>query len=545
MPGHEQDLRLGNDPAIENQRIAGLKVGAATFRETPSAWDAQGNRFLAYLGEEGRRARSAPAVGQVRPDQRSRARGIKAERGQCPPNGLPGEEGDPGDEAGQKRPAMCSRCKSGQVWLARGRDDSSLRGGRRGGKGLPRPVPLATRTGHRVASRMPETEGTASADQRRIGGMVFAGLGAAMIAWSTLRPHPASHLFLAGSCCSISDVVLNILLFIPLGAGLVMLGLRPGMAVVTGALVSIVIEVAQYWWIAGRFASVADVAANVAGTILGVAMAVRWDLRARWWPKVAPVIALTVLLLWLLGGQVAQPAIPGPAPWGVERAAAVLDVGLQGFALPDGPVADLPALRARLAASDTVRFLATVVTGAAVPGRLPLVEIVVGEGTSPFLVLSEDGGTLLAYQRLGLDWVGLRGPWLALDEVLSPPAGDSVHILLEATRRDLRLAATRGGVQRQSSLTLSPDLYFSALFYRITDAAVWWNLVPAMASFVLLGLALANRPKLLVVASLVALFMSARTGGCAYPAWPVVLVTMLGAWAGWRAGRMLGLFSSG
>jgi hypothetical protein len=392
---------------------------------------------------------------------------------------------------------------------------------------------------------MPGTDPSTQSDARRIGGLVLSAFGVAVIAWATLRPHTAAHLFLAASCCSLSDVVLNTLLFVPLGAGLALLGLPPLAAVVTGALLSIGIEAAQYWWIAGRFASVADVAANLAGTILGVAMTVRWPRRARWWPKVAPVLALTVVLSWLLGGLVAQPAIPGPAPWQVERAAAVLDVGLQGFALPDGPVADLPALRARLAASDTVRFLATVVTGAAALGRLPLVEIVVGEGTSPFLVLSEEGGTLLAYQRLGLDWVGLRGPWLVLDDVLSPPAGDTLHILLEATRRDLRLAATRGGVQRQSGLTLSPDLYFSALFYRITDGAVWGSLIPAMASFVLLGLALANRPKLLVVASLVALFMSARTGGCAYPEWPVVLVTLLGACVGWRAGRVVGLFGGG
>ncbi len=66
-----------------------------------------------------------------------------------------------------------------------------------------------------------------------------------------------------------------------------------------------------------------------------------------------------------------------------------------------------------------------------------------------------------------------------------------------------------------------------------------------MVSFVLLGLALATSPKLLVVAASMALFLSANRAGCSYPEWPVVLVAILGAWAGWRAGRMLGLFSSG
>ena len=67
----------------------------------------------------------------------------------------------------------------------------------------------------------------------------------------------------------------------------------------------------------------------------------------------------------------------------------------------------------------------------------------------------------------------------------------------------------------------------------------------SIAVGVLLGLALANHPKLLVVASLVALFVSANRAGCSYPEWPVVLVARLGAWAGLRAGRTLGLFSSG
>ena len=70
-------------------------------------------------------------------------------------------------------------------------------------------------------------------------------------------------------------------------------------------------------------------------------------------------------------------------------------------------------------------------------------------------------------------------------------------------------------------------------------------MAPIIASFVLLGLALANRPKLLVVAASMALFLGANRAGCSYPEWPVVLVAMLGAWAGLRAGRTLGLFSSG
>ncbi len=97
----------------------------------------------------------------------------------------------------------------------------------------------------------------------------------------------------------------------------------------------------------------------------------------------------------------------------------------------------------------------------------------------------------------------------------------------------------------ESSLTLSPDLYLSALFNRATDGIVWWVLIPSFISFIVLGLALANRPSILAVAALMALFLSANRAGCAYPEWPVVLMAMFGAWIGARGGRSMGLFRRG
>lgn len=385
--------------------------------------------------------------------------------------------------------------------------------------------------------------------------MVLAGLGAAVIAWATLRPHAAAAAAATAACCSSYDLLLNILLFVPLGASLALLGLSPRAAVLSGALASLAIECAQFLWIAGRFASGFDVAANAAGTLLGVLVVREWDSRARWWPKLAIGIAPIIVLLWLLGGQVAQPAIPGPTPWRVERPASpigsgpplgrVLDASLQGFDLPDGPIRDLPALRARLSASDTVRFAALLVTGEAAPGFRRLIEVVVGEGTVPFLVLGEEDGKLLAYERLGLSWVGLRGPWLSVPGMLSGTAGDTVGIRLEATRREVRLVVARGGERRTSAQRLSPDLYLSALFNRATDGVLWWRLLPAGCSLLLLGLALAKRPKLLVACCGLALLLSSRAGGSAYPGWPVLMAATGGAWLGRWSAKALGLFGTG
>ncbi len=380
----------------------------------------------------------------------------------------------------------------------------------------------------------------------------MSAIALAAILWLTLRPNSELHPLTAAGCCSVYDVVFNILLFLPLGAGLALLGLRPRFAIGVGVLASVAIELAQRWWVQGRFASIYDVAANAAGCGLGVLIVARWERRGWWWPRVSPPLAVVVVLAWFLGGYLAQPAIPGPSPWMAEWAPAalgmppfpgrILEVRLQGVSLPDGPVSDLPKLRARLTASRKTRFEVTIVTGPPAAGERRLVEIVVGEGTVPFLVLAQEGGTLLAYQRTGLSWVGLRGPSLRMEGVLPHAAGDTVRILVEATRRHVRLMASHAGVERESVLRLSPELYFSALFYRATDGTLWWRMVPAMLSFLLLGLTLATRPKLLVVAGLASLFLSAVGGGCAFPGWPVALSALASAAAGRALANRIGMF---
>jgi VanZ family protein len=389
---------------------------------------------------------------------------------------------------------------------------------------------------------------------RRWGGAALSVLGLLLIGFFTLRPIPLSLASAPAPCCSATDLVLNVLLFLPLGAGLTLLGLRPGPAFALGALASGTVELVQGGWVPGRFASLHDVASNAAGCLLGILLVVQWRRRSRWWPVLAPAIALTVVLAWFLGGYLAQPAIPGPSTWVVRVAHSptgmapfageLLDARLQGEALHEGPVAGLPALRARLSASRKVELDATIVTGDAPAGRARILEVVVGEGTVPFLILDQEGGALLAFQRLGLSWVGLPGPWLTMADGISPTAGDTAHVRLEATRRHLRLVTVRGGVEREATIRLAPELYFGALSARVSDGAMRWILLPAMASFVLLGMSLANRPRLLVMAGLAALVLSAVGGGCALPAWGVALAACGGAGAGCWIGQRLGLFGA-
>lgn len=383
---------------------------------------------------------------------------------------------------------------------------------------------------------------------RRFGlALTVASLGA--IAWSTLRPS-AGVVGLAGAW-SAFDATLNLLLFLPLGAGLTLAGVPISAVVLAGGVVSGAIELAQRWWIPGRYASAADVAANVLGVVLGVLLVRSWGRRARWWPILARPLAVVVVLGWFLGGYVAQPAIPSPFPWHAVMAppldgggflGRVESVRLQGDALAPGPVPGVPKLRARLMASRKTLLSATIISGPLPARPATILEVVVGTGTNPFLLLVQDGTTLRAYQRTGLSWVGLPGPWIVLRRGLPAAPGDTIHVRLEGTRRHLRLVAASGAGERAAEVRLAPELYWSAVAARATGGAVWWWVLPAAVSFLVLGLSLARRPRLLLVVGVVTLLASAIGGGSALPSPLVLAACGVAAYWGRRAASALSLF---
>lgn len=412
-------------------------------------------------------------------------------------------------------------------------DKSSLRRVGAGGKGPGMAAPPL----RCVASSVPETPSQQRDDLRIGGGALLVLAGAALIAWSTLRPHAGGFGATASAAWSLLDALLNLLLFLPLGAGLALLGLRFRRVVVVGVLASAAIELAQHFVVQGRFGSLADVAANACGIALGALVVLRWGLRLRWWRWVAPVIVATVLLTWVIGGYLAQPAVPPQAAWHVEmRPSDVLEARLQGVPLPAGEVADVRQLRALLSASHVIRQTLTVVSPAAPAHPTRLFAIEIGGGRRAFIDMVQEGTTLRAWQRTGLSWVGLPGPWLALRNALPSEAGDTVYVRLEATRRHLLLSTTTHGVERTTSIRLSPELYAMALFARATDGLWWWVVPPALC-FLALGLALGNRPTLLAVACFTLLVVIPNRAGCDYPGIAGAVFSMLGAALGAGLGR--------
>jgi hypothetical protein len=116
---------------------------------------------------------------------------------------------------------------------------------------------------------------------------------------------------------ALAELIQNLLLFLPLGACLVLAGVRPFTAIIIGFALSGSVEFLQQW-IPGRDPSVGDIICNTVSTALGAAVAVR----ARAWlfppPQRSAWLALGIagaaLLAWLGTGLVLQPVIP-PSPY--------------------------------------------------------------------------------------------------------------------------------------------------------------------------------------------------------------------------------------
>lgn len=142
----------------------------------------------------------------------------------------------------------------------------------------------------------------AARTQQRILGAALAALASAAILVATLY-HPGGDLparsftFVIGPA-SYAEIVQNLLLFIPLGVALHLLGVRPLVAVALGTALSLGVELAQQW-IPGRDPTLLDVLCNGVSTAAGVQLAraaPRWICvpppQAAWQSLTAALLAL-------------------------------------------------------------------------------------------------------------------------------------------------------------------------------------------------------------------------------------------------------------
>ena len=110
--------------------------------------------------------------------------------------------------------------------------------------------------------------------QLRRAGRLTAVVSLGAIAYATLLPAPGSPNVASPTCLICGayggvDAVLNVLLFVPLGVGLAMAGMRRDRALIAMCALSLLIETAQFFAISGRDGTIGDLVTNSIGGALG------------------------------------------------------------------------------------------------------------------------------------------------------------------------------------------------------------------------------------------------------------------------------------
>jgi hypothetical protein len=386
---------------------------------------------------------------------------------------------------------------------------------------------------------------------RTVGLGVLLGATSAIVFLTLLPVDPGSSLT-EGECCGLTDIVLNILLFVPLGVGLALLGTGALAAGTIGAVASTAVELAQRW-IPGRVSSVQDVVTNCLGTLLGALLVVGWTRRAHWWRTVGALQAGVMIATSVAGGSLVLPARPAPGTWwgfwahelggNAVFQGRVLRFNLQGVDIPDGPLPNGAELSARLATGDPLLLAATLVSGPPVDGRAQLVGIMAEQ--SDYLELWQEGRSLLAFVRLRLTGAGLRPVWYRLDDALPAVPGDTVALSLRVTRRGVVVASTFGKTRRGRTFDLSAPLFWAGFLpfeVRTSSPTPLWALLPMAVAFAGLGMGVRHRIGLALGAA-TAFFGGMLLARGAPPPWPALAAAALGLWAGRVLARRLGLDS--
>ena len=175
--------------------------------------------------------------------------------------------------------------------------------------------------------------------KRRIA-IVLAVLSTAAILYLTLKPGVGpvaegwSYTLTSGDA-ALAELIANLILFIPLGIGLTLAGVRPRYVVLMGGLLSFAVEFAQRS-IPGRDPSFGDIFSNTVSTAIGTLLVVAaptwlWAPpgRSAWQARATAVIAV---LAWLGTGLMVRQSFPPPPYTNVPAP------DLQGFGHYEGKI---------------------------------------------------------------------------------------------------------------------------------------------------------------------------------------------------------------
>jgi VanZ family protein len=251
------------------------------------------------------------------------------------------------------------------------------------------------------------------------------------IAIATLSPDTApavgSHFCLICGSVGTVDALLNIILFLPLGVGLALFGIRTKNAVIWMFALSALIETAQFFVISGRDATVGDVLTNTLGGTLGFAIGRYHALWLRPPPRVARNLALGWATIWLTIQSISSYgftlSLPHSQYYGqIARElgnfavfpGTVISARIGGVPIPNTALADSRAVERLLLASAPVAV--SVVPAKPTPKIAPIVRLADAQKRE-ILLLAQDGDRFIFGFRTGAAVVRTRSPFFALAKV--------------------------------------------------------------------------------------------------------------------------------
>lgn len=159
--------------------------------------------------------------------------------------------------------------------------------------------------------------------RRRLAGAAILVVSLAAIGWLTLEPMPGTPslpatCFVCGPLGGV-DFILNVVLFLPIGAGMAVLGWRVRHALLVGFGLSLVIECLQWRVIPGRDASLGDLCSNSLGAFFGSLLIPRlllWSAaRGREALSLARTAAAIAVLVVVVSAFLVAPARPPFRQW--------------------------------------------------------------------------------------------------------------------------------------------------------------------------------------------------------------------------------------
>ena len=345
-------------------------------------------------------------------------------------------------------------------------------------------------------------------------------VGALAIVLATLTPSsqqitPHSLCLICGELGGV-DVVLNVLLYMPLGAGLAMAGVRSRRGVVALGVCSAIIELLQWTIIPGRDGSVGDVVTNTLGALIGFAVGAHVHALLRPRLREGRILVVSWLSFWVaLQATAAYAMQPSPTrrPYYGQLARAlgdeqgypgrILSATLDHAPIPDRDMRESRAIHDALARTEGAELDVTMDLPRA-PTRRPSVVRIADDGEQEILALTAEDRDLVFDVRTRASDLRLRGPIFRMDTILPRDRDRATSAVAPTFRVQARYAlptitllATRDGKMVQHDFSPSPgDAWrLIALSYKSYDetaeeraaAAVWLMLLLLPAGYWLIA----------------------------------------------------------